>query len=144
MKKLFISLTLLVGIGITGVFFTACNNEDEGLKTENSVSFQQKIKLRGTVLFYAWVYDSNGNLVRIIIRCEGYYDTRTNTFEIIGDTVTAFTSEGEAIICRVFSPNEKGNPNKDKFSFVGVEDGICYAALNQDEMLKYFNVEKEE
>lgn len=143
MKKLFISLTLLVGIGITSVFFSACNNEDEGLKTQNSVSFQQKIKLRGTVLCYAWRM-VDGKWVRVVVKCECYYDTRTNLLYIIENSAVEISLDGIPINGIAFNPNDEGNPDKGMFSFVGKDDGICYASFTQDEMLKYFNVEKEE
>ncbi|MDO5760428.1 MAG: hypothetical protein Q4Q06_05330 [Bacteroidota bacterium] len=142
MKKLFILLTLLVGIGCTSVFFTACNNEDDGLKTQNTVSFQQKIKLRGTVLCYAWKLVKD-KWVRVVVRCECYFDTRTGMLYVIENTAVELTADGTPVECIAFNPDDKGNPNPGKFSFVGVDDGVCYASFTQDEMLKHFNTKEE-
>ncbi len=143
MKRLFITLTLLVGIGCTSVLFTACNNEDEGLKTQNEASSQKKIKLRGTVLCYAWRL-VNGEWQRVVVRCECYYDTLTNMLYIIDNTAQGFDMYGNQIKFISFNPNDEGNPNKGKFSFVGEKDGVCYASFTQDEMLKHFKAEREE
>ena len=49
------------------------------------------------------------------------------------------TVNGVQTDCEAFNPGDDGNPNKDKYSFVGKEDGICYASFTKDEMLRNFN-----